>query len=296
MGSIKVCNINSSCLVDGSAFPIFGVSDPEMPEDNTIIFAKKGLCNYANLKNSIIISDKTLDVNESNCLIIDDNPKNRFAEILSKLKENMEDYQMYDDGCNCISKDFKLGENSAIGRNCIIEGDVLIGNNCIIGDYVKICAHTRIGKNVIINNRCTIGIEDADIYRRGGELEECLTLPHLAGTIIGDGCLLLDGATVSAGDTRATTIDNGTMLGIGAHIGHNCIIGKRSLIGAFSCISGHCNIGKDVYVAPNSVVSNRLNVGDEAYIGIGSVVISDVGEGEKVFGNPALKLPKYTAK
>ena len=139
-----------------------------------------------------------------------------------------------------------------------------------------------------------IGVEDADIYRP--ESGACRTLPHLAGTIIEDGCLLLAGAVLAAGDTRATVLGKGSMIGLVGDVGHNCRIGEETLISGKSSISGHCQIGNHTYVAPMSVTTNRISVGDHAYLGIGAVAIKDVPEGEKQFGNPARKVPEFKKK
>ena len=135
---------------------------------------------------------------------------------------------------------------------------------------------------------CVIGTEDADIYRpKSGA---CRTLPHLAGTVIEDGCLLLAGAVLAAGDTRTTVLGKGSMIGMVGDVGHNCRIGEETLISGKASISGHCRVGVHTYVAPMAVTTNRVCVGDGAYLGLGAVAIRDVPEGEKQFGNPARKV------
>lgn len=282
---IQICNIQGWVLIPGTNFPIYGVSDPEAPLPNTIIFVKNSLSNQDGIRNSIIVTKDRLDLDDSCVQIVDKNHKKAYAEVLLKLEKELPVYEEKAVNGSYISSGAIIGSNTKIGKFCVIEGDVVIGDDCEIADYVYIGAHTRIGNHVNIMSKCVIGNADADIYRDG---DCCLTLPHLGGTIIEDGCLLLQGAHIAAGDTCATVMKSGAMLGICANVGHNSYIGKNTTIGAHACICGHCDIGNDVYIAPSTVVMNRLHIGDKAKTGLGSVVLQDVEPDTSVFGNPAM--------
>ena len=145
-----------------------------------------------------------------------------------------------------------------------------------------------------IQEKCLIGVDDMDVYR----LEDgvCQDLPHLAGTVIEDGCLMLAGSILAAGDSRTTVLGKSSAIGMLGDVGHNCVIKEFSSVGGKSSISGHCDLGEHVYIAPMAVTTNRISVGDHAYLGIGAVAIKDVPEGEKQFGNPARKVLELKKK
>lgn len=289
----KICDINAGKLIEGLDFPIYGVSDIEMPESNSIIFVKKEITEACvNVKESIFVTKEDLEMklDSSSYQIRSKNHKELYGILLGKLRAEMPeyDYELIDG--SYISTNASIGENVKIAPFCIIESDVVIGNDCKIGAGTIIHAHTKIGNNVEIKEHCMIATEDADLYRN--EQGHCRVLPHLAGTIIEDGCLVLANAYIGAGDTRTTVIKKNSLISAGAKIGHNNLIEEGVIISAGSDICGHCNIGANTYVAPEAVVKNRLNVGENAYIGLGASVISDVGIGDRVFGNPARKVPE----
>lgn len=272
-------------------FRIFGVSDPEEPETHTVIFVKGELAEeYTKIRNSIFITgpDRRLALDSSSIQLKSDAPKNRYGEILNRICEKLP-YTEYDlvNG-SYISRDIQIGQDVKIAPFCVIGQDVVIGDRCRIGAGTVIKDHVRIGDDVIIKEHCVIGAEDADIYRP--ENGACRTLPHLAGTIIEDGCLLLAGAVLAAGDTRTTVLGRGSMIGMVGDVGHNCRVGEETLISGKASISGHCQVGVHTYVAPMAVTTNRISVGDGAYLGLGAVAIKDVPEEEKQFGNPARKV------
>lgn len=294
----KVCEIRAGELLPGNRdFMIYGVSDPEAPEDHTVIFVKGSPSeNCAEVKNSIFITKEDMELPlDASCIHLKSSmPKNLYGELLERMVSLMPEPEMRLVDGSYISSDIKLGTDVKIAPFCVIGRDVVIGDRCEIGAGTIIKDHVRIGNDVKIKEKCMIGVEDADIYRP--ESGECRTLPHLAGTVIGDGCLLLAGAVLAAGDTRTTVLGKGSMIGLVGDVGHNCRIGEGTLIGGKSSISGHCHVGDHTYVAPMSVTTNRITVGDHAYLGLGAVAIKDVPEGEKQFGNPARKVPEMKKK
>ena len=300
----KICEIKAGRLLGKEFlesgredFFIYGVSDPEAPEDHSIIFVKSSLAeNYTEVKYSIFITreDMELSLDPSSVQLKSSAPKNLYGELLERVKAILPYTEMRIVNGSYISADARIGNNVTIGPFCMIGRDVVIGDDCEIGAGTVIKDHVRIGNDVQIREKCLIGVEDADIYRP--ESGACRTLPHLAGTIIEDGCLLLAGAVLAAGDTRTTVLGKGSMIGLVGDVGHNCWIGEESLISGKASISGHCHVGDHTYVAPMSVTTNRINVGDQAYLGIGSVAIKDVPDGEKQFGNPARKVLEMKKK
>lgn len=272
-------------------FEIYGVSDPGAPEDHSLIFVKNTLAEgYQNIKESIFITQESAELSiDPSCIWLKSKtPKNLYGELLHRIKEQMPKSELLFREGSYLSADVTLGERVKIAPFCVIGQDVVIGDDCEIGAGTVIRDHVRIGNRVQIKEHCVIGAEDADIYR----LEDgtCRTLPHLAGTVIEDGCLLLAGTVLAAGDTRTTVLRKGSMIGMLGDVGHNCEIGPETLVSGKASISGHCEIGSHVYVAPMAVTTNRICVEDEAYLGLGAVAIRDVPKGEKQFGNPARKV------
>lgn len=296
----KVCEIKAGSLLGRELDPdflIYGVSDPETPEDNTIIFVKGSAAESCRtVQNSIFIAkeETELELPDSCVQLKSSMPKNLYASLLERMAASIPVPEMKLVNGSYISADVKTGQDVVIGPFCVIGRDVVIGDHCEIGAGTIIKDHVRIGNDVKIKEKCMIGVEDADIYRP--ENGACRTLPHLAGTIIEDGCLLLAGAVLAAGDTRTTVLGKGSMIGLVGDVGHNCRIGEGTLISGKASVSGHCQVGDHTYVAPMSVTTNRITVGDHAYLGIGAVAIKDVPDGEKQFGNPARKVLEMKKK
>ncbi len=289
----RVCDIEIQKLLEDTKIQgrIYGVSDAEAPESHSIVFVKNQLADsYREVRESIFITREDMELClDGTCVHLKSpSPKNVFGELLEKIKSLAPKVeQKFVDG-SFVGADLQMGEDVKIGPFCVIGKDVVIGSRSEIRAGTVIGDHVRIGSDVQIREHCIIGVDDADIYRP--ENGACRTLPHLAGTVIEDGCLLLAGAVLAAGDTRTTVLGRGSMIGLVGDVGHNCLVGEAALVGGKASVSGHCQIEDHVYIAPMSVTMNRITVASHAYLGLGAVAINDVPEGEKQFGNPARKV------
>lgn len=300
IGEIKASKLSGPEIPEliGRDFLIYGVSDPEAPESNSIIYVRTEIDeSYRKIREAIIVTKEEVELPglDASCVQIKAAmQKSMYGILLERLKEQLPKTELEPVNGSYLSKDIKLGKNVRIAPFCVIGSDVVIGDNCRIGAGTIIKDHVRIGDSVEIQEKCLVGVEDMDVYR----LEDgiCRDLPHLAGTVIEEGCLLLAGSVIAAGDSRTTVLGRSSVIGMLGDVGHNCIIGEYSSVGGKSSISGHCNIGEHVYIAPMSVTTNRMDIGDHAYLGIGAVAIKDVPEGEKQFGNPARKVLEMKKK
>ena len=114
------------------------------------------------------------------------------------------------------------------------------------------------------------------------------------GTVLGDGCKILDYAVVGKQATlgpRSTTkqeelppleLGAGTVVSTGAIVFAGTRIGARAIIGDQACVRERCVVGEDVVVGRGSLVENDTTVGDrtkiqaDAYVTAYSTLEEDV--------------------
>ncbi len=264
-------------------FKLTGVAAEDKPLTNTIILAKRKIPEQAFLK-------------EMECIIVARDSITLCVKGKSKCRSLKADTfkSVYSNIVNeCVAKASKtptkhisskslIGANTYIGNNVQIGHCVVVGANCIIKDNVAI------GNNVVIEDNCVIGSNDADCYISAQG--QRMTVPHIAGVSIEDGCLILSGATIAAGVGKATQIGKRALVGTKAIIAHNTVIGDDCLINAGATVCGYCSIGDCVYIGAGAIIKNRVTIENNSFVGIGSVVTRRVRQGDKVFGNPARKL------
>lgn len=117
-----------------------------------------------------------------------------------------------------------------------------------------------------------------------------VSMPHLAGVVIGPDVTIGPHCTVMRGVLRDTHIGKGTKIGNGVNVGHGVLIGEHCIIVAHATIGGSVRIGNHVTIWQGAMIANGVHIGSDAVIGMGAVVLESVPNSETHVGNPAHKL------
>ena len=104
------------------------------------------------------------------------------------------------------------------------------------------------------------------------------------GTVVGEGCTILDYAVVGKQPTlspRSTAkredlpplvLGPGTIVSTGAVVFAGTTVGERVIVGDQACVRERCTIGDDVVVGRGSLVENDTSVGERTKIQAGAYV------------------------
>jgi len=168
-----------------------------------------------------------------------------------------------------IDEKAKINEKVEIGPYTVIGPNVEINEGTKIQSHVSIMGHTIIGKNNKIFPFASIGNEPQDLKYKGEKTK----------LIIGDGNTIREYTTINTGTIgggEITKIGNNSLLMIGVHIAHDCIIGNNVVIANSAAIAGHAEIGDDVIIGGNCGVQQFTRIGKMAMIGGMTGVSRDV--------------------
>ena len=168
-----------------------------------------------------------------------------------------------------IDPNSKVSSNVHIGPFTVIGPNVEIGEGTIIQSHVNITGHTAIGKNNKIFPFASIGNIPQDLKYNGEETK----------LIIGDGNTIRENTTINTGTVGGgglTKIGNNSLLMIGVHIAHDCLIGNNVVIANSAAIAGHAVIDDDVIIGGNCGVQQFTRIGKMAMIGGMTGVSRDV--------------------
>ena len=168
-----------------------------------------------------------------------------------------------------IDPNSKISSNVHIGPFTVIGPNVEIGEGTIIQSHVNITGHTSIGKNNRIFPFASIGNIPQDLKYNGEETK--LT--------IGDGNTIRENTTINTGTVGGgglTKIGDNSLLMIGVHIAHDCLIGNNVVIANSGAIAGHAVIDDDVIIGGNCGVQQFTRIGKMAMIGGMTGVSRDV--------------------
>ncbi len=181
-----------------------------------------------------------------------------------------------------VSERAKIGRDTLIYPNVVIEGDTEIGDGCTIFPGTRI-VNANIGHGVKILDNCLIS--DSEV---GG------------GCSVGPMAHLRGHAQMDAGAKVGNFVElKKTKLGRGSKANHlaylgDATIGEKTNIGAGTITCNYdgknkheTHIGDNVKIGSDTMLVAPISVGDGASTGAGSVVTKDVEPGELVVGVPA---------
>jgi len=163
---------------------------------------------------------------------------------------------------NYIADDFKCGKNFRIGKQCVIEPDVVVGDNVKLGHFVTLKSGTRFGNDVKFSDYCkTTGL----CYL--GNNVDVRTGACISRSVIIEDCVFV-GPGIMTNHTK--------------HVAHmRPKVEKRQLI---------TRIGYGAIVGSRASLTAGVNIGDNVILGANCGVYKDILEPGIYVGDPAKKM------
>ncbi|PPZ91748.1 UDP-3-O-(3-hydroxymyristoyl)glucosamine N-acyltransferase [Cloacibacterium normanense] len=268
-------------------FQIFGTNEIHRVKKGEIVFVNhpKYYDKALHSEATIILIDKEVACPEGKALLVSDDPFRDF----NKINEHFTGIQTFETTGNNLS----IGENCRIHPSVIIGNDVKIGDNCMIFPNVVIGDRTVIGNNCIIQAGTVLG-GDAFYYNKNAEgYRKMLSVGNV---ILEDDVEIGVNCCIDRGVTDSTIIKKGSKLDNLIQIGHDTVLGERTLVASGAMIAGCCIIEDDVQVWGQVGMASGKRVGKGAVLLGKTGVNRDLEGGKTYFGSLAEEFREYLKK
>ncbi len=268
-------------------FQIFGTNEIHRVKKGEIVFVNhpKYYDKALHSEATIILIDKEVACPEGKALLVSDDPFRDF----NKINDHFTGIQTFETTGNNLS----VGENCKIHPSVIIGNDVKIGDNCMIFPNVVIGDRTVIGNNCIIQAGTVLG-GDAFYYNKNAEgYRKMLSVGNV---ILEDDVEIGVNCCIDRGVTDSTIIKKGSKLDNLIQIGHDTVLGERTLVASGAMIAGCCVIEDDVQVWGQVGMASGKRVGKGAVLLGKTGVNRDLEGGKTYFGSLAEEFREYLKK
>ncbi|GAB1357742.1 UDP-3-O-(3-hydroxymyristoyl)glucosamine N-acyltransferase [Cloacibacterium normanense] len=268
-------------------FQIFGTNEIHRVKKGEIVFVNhpKYYDKALHSEATIILIDKEVACPEGKALLVSDDPFRDF----NKINNHFTGIQTFETTRNNLS----IGENCKIHPSVIIGNDVKIGDNCMIFPNVVIGDRTIIGNNCIIQAGTVLG-GDAFYYNKNAEgYRKMLSVGNV---ILEDHVEIGVNCCIDRGVTDSTIIKKGSKLDNLIQIGHDTVLGERTLVASGAMIAGCCIIEDDVQVWGQVGMASGKRVGKGAVLLGKTGVNRDLEGGKTYFGSLAEEFREYLKK
>ena len=268
-------------------FQVLGTNEIHRVKAGEIVFVNhpKYYDKALNSDATIILIDKEIDCPEGKALIISDDPFRDF----NKINEHYQGIQTFE----TTNQNVKIGKNCKIHPSVIIGNDVTIGDNCMIFPNVVIGDRTIIGNNCIIQSGTVLG-GDAFYYNKNSEgYRKMLSVGNV---ILEDHVEIGVNCCIDRGVTDSTIIKKGSKLDNLIQVGHDTVLGERTLVASGTMIAGCCIVDDDVQIWGQVGIASGKRVGKGAVLLGKTGVNKDLEGGKTYFGSLAEEFREYLKK
>lgn len=283
----SIAELISAKFIGDENFQVFGTNEIHRVKAGEIVFVNhpKYYDKALNSEATIILIDKEVTCPEGKALLVSDDPFRDF----NKINEHYQGIQTFE----TTNQNLKIGENCKIHPSVVIGNDVIIGDNCMIFPNVVIGDRTEIGNNCIIQSGTVLG-GDAFYYNKNAEgYRKMLSVGKV---ILEDNVEIGVNCCIDRGVTDSTIIKKGSKLDNLIQIGHDTVLGERTLVASGAMIAGCCIIEDDVQIWGQVGMASGKRVGKGAVLLGKTGVNRDLEGGKTYFGSLAEEFREYLKK
>jgi UDP-N-acetylglucosamine acyltransferase len=168
-----------------------------------------------------------------------------------------------------IEEGAQLGKNVVIGPFSMVGKDVILEDDVILMSHVVVTGRTSIGKQTKIFPFASIGHQPQDLKYHG----------EPSRLTIGERNIIREYVTMQPGTEGGgmiTSIGDDCLFMVGSHVAHDCRIGNHVILANNATLAGHVIIDDYAIIGGLSAIHQFVRIGAHAIIGGMSGVENDV--------------------
>ncbi len=176
----------------------------------------------------------------------------------------------------------ELAPDVEVGAFCVVGPHVSLGPGCRLLPHAMVLGHTTCGSDNTFHPFCVVGGDPQDKKFAGEDTY----------LVLGDGNDIREHVTIHCGTATGggtTRVGDSNLLMVGAHIGHDAIVGSGCVIGNNVMLAGHVVIGDRVSMMGGSAVHHFVTIGDYVFIAGYAQIHADIPPYVKVAGNDDIR-------
>jgi UDP-N-acetylglucosamine acyltransferase len=168
-----------------------------------------------------------------------------------------------------VAEGAKIPASCTIGPYCTVGANVVLGERCELVSHVVLDGHLTMGDDNRVFSFTCLGISPQDLKYKGeltelvigdkNDIREYVTISR--GTVGGGGI---------------TRLGSSCLIMAYVHIGHDSVIGDGCILPNGATLAGHVTVEDFAVLSANAPVHQFCTIGKYAYIGGGTTITQDV--------------------
>ncbi|MEO7794607.1 MAG: UDP-3-O-(3-hydroxymyristoyl)glucosamine N-acyltransferase [Thermoanaerobaculia bacterium] len=189
-----------------------------------------------------------------------------------------------------------LGRDVYVGDGAVLHAHVVVGDGCRVGDGAVLHPHVVLYPEVVLAARVEIhagAVVGSDGFGYATVRGVHHKIPQVGRVEIGADVEIGALTAIDRALLGATTIGSGTKIDNLVQVGHNVVVGERSILCGQVGIAGSAQIGSGVVMGGRAGSAGHLTIGDGAQVAAATVVLQSVEAGVAVAGSPAVAIASW---
>ena len=175
----------------------------------------------------------------------------------------------------------KIGAGTQLYPHAVIESGATVGARCVIQSHAVIAACATLGDECVIGHSAVVGGEG---FGFGFGATGPVRLRHIGRVVVGNRVHVGNGSTIDRARFGESRVGDDSKLDSHVHLGHNVVVGKRTIFAAHAGVAGSSTIGDNCLLGGQVGVADHLKITSNVRIAAKAGIGNDLEEPGDYFG------------
>jgi UDP-3-O-[3-hydroxymyristoyl] glucosamine N-acyltransferase len=183
--------------------------------------------------------------------------------------------------CAVVGPGARIGAGTRLYPHAVVEGGAQIGARC------RVLSHAVIGAPAVLGDDCVVGhgaVIAGEGFGFGFGPTGAVRLRHLGRVILGNRVEVGNHSTIDRARFGETRIGDDVKIDSQVHLGHNVVVGARTILAAHCGVAGSSEIGENCLLGGQVGVADHLKIASNVRIAAKSGVGASLTEPGDYFG------------
>jgi len=175
----------------------------------------------------------------------------------------------------------RIGAGTQLEPLAIIEAGAVVGARCIVQSHAVVCSCATVGDECVIGHGAVVGGEG---FGFGFGPRGPVRLRHLGRVLVGNRVHVGNGTTIDRARFGDSKVGDDSKLDSHVHLGHNVVVGARTIFAAQSGVAGSTEIGDNCLIGGQVGITDHAKITSNVRFAARSGVGSSIEEAGDYFG------------
>jgi UDP-3-O-[3-hydroxymyristoyl] glucosamine N-acyltransferase len=175
----------------------------------------------------------------------------------------------------------KIGAGTQLEPLAVVEPGAVVGARCLIQSHAVVASCATLGDECVVFHGAVVGGEG---FGFGFGPRGAVRLRHLGRVVVGHRVHVGNGTTIDRARFGDSRVGDDAKLDSHVHLGHNVVVGARTIMAAHTGVAGSSEIGENCLVGGQVGIADHVKITSNVRLAARSGVAGTIEEPGDYFG------------